>query len=379
MIDLTTGGSGGGGGYSETNYALPSDAIYNFDGATLTNGVLDIYNTNYHGFGGVVYPIDIELGADDELVLIIPTTLNMMSSSGDKEIFCLGSGSEADDDSVVLDSYSGYRIGIYTNGAEDTHVSTGGSIPAGLAWLKVIVRQKLVQLLRSNDGINYYLLLVNTPSGTINKLSYLSLAAVDEYYSARSYNFAQSINLAGLSLTLNGVSVRDFVTVVPVTPPTPQKIFVQPILTDEGTLGGDSFAVTQDKYCQEPGANAEKAWRLFNGSLVGDGSNDWNTYKQTEPRKGTATVYNPTPLKIFSVWMLNYNSARNFASVIVSGSNDGTNYTTITSNLSTITGAQQLVVLTNDNFYKYYKFECTVIDSSPCIASVEWYINAVEQ
>jgi hypothetical protein len=143
-----------------------------------------------------------------------------------------------------------------------------------------------------------------------------------------------------------------------------EEIWTQPILTSNGTMGGDSFACTQDK------AELQSyAYKLFDG----DNSTQWNTWSTSSPQTGTITIYNPVPLKITSIGIINY---YNFSAIIVSGSDDNTNWTNISSTL-TSNNLNQTLSLNNSNHYKYYKFVCST--SSQNIASYTWSINATYQ
>ena len=71
--------------------------------------------------------------------------------------------------------------------------------------------------------------------------------------------------------------------------------WVQPVLTSNGTMGGNSFACTDDKHYSD-----RSAYCLFDNNS----STGWNTYECASPTVGTVTIYNPDPLKITSIQMI---------------------------------------------------------------------------
>ena len=116
--------------------------------------------------------------------------------------------------------------------------------------------------------------------------------------------------------------------------------FVQPILSANGTLGGDSFAVLNSY-----NTGSYYTWKMFDGNSSTAGALGLGT--------GTLTIYNPIALKVsefeFLGWDMNSVTS-------VKGSNDGTNYTSITFS-SSKNGSVVTATLTNSNFYKYYQID----------------------
>ena len=145
--------------------------------------------------------------------------------------------------------------------------------------------------------------------------------------------------------------------------------FIQPVLSSNGTMGGDSFACTQDKYYSA----GYEAYKVFDN----DSSTNWNTWNTSGSQTATLTIYNPVALNITSIAIVNYydgNHNFNFSGIVVSGSNDGNSWESITSSITTLSSTNQILSLTNDKYYKYYKFVCTSYWSN--IGTVSWNITA---
>ena len=144
-----------------------------------------------------------------------------------------------------------------------------------------------------------------------------------------------------------------------------EKAWTQPILTSNGTLGGDSFAVYTTSTATDMPQNLYKA---FN-------STD-NPAGVTYARINTNDVifYSPNPLKCNQFSIMDYWSGSYYQyglrAGIVKGSNNGTDWVTI----DTISGgtAQKKNVFnfTNNNFYKYYKLTPTDV------APEGWYCQS---
>ena len=141
-----------------------------------------------------------------------------------------------------------------------------------------------------------------------------------------------------------------------------EQAWTQPVLSDNGTLGGASFAVSNSY-----NTGSYYTWKMFDGDSSTAGALGVGT--------GTLTIYNPDALKVskfeFLGWDMNSVTS-------VQGSNDGTNYTPITFTSNKV-GSTVTATLTNDVFYKYYQigtagasnyyaYECTItatIEVSP--------------
>lgn len=147
--------------------------------------------------------------------------------------------------------------------------------------------------------------------------------------------------------------------------------FQQPILTANGTLGGDSFAVAS--------YNAEANYPIWQGF---DGSTSTNWLSNGDASSTYFIFYNPIPIKVTSLQITNrtgvdqqYNRA--IRSGTVYGSNDNETYTQIgifTNSDYTIGSIWSIDLSTNTNYYKYYKVEC--VGDGTAVSFSEVKINA---
>ncbi len=118
--------------------------------------------------------------------------------------------------------------------------------------------------------------------------------------------------------------------------------WVQPILSSNGIMGGDSFAVSGYDYLHylfDRDTDSLKTSAGFSNCVL------------------SATIYNPIPIKITSIVATgnddNFEGTKG-ESEYIKGSNDGINWTDIVfSGVFDTTGA----ILTNNNYFKYYKFK----------------------
>ncbi len=134
--------------------------------------------------------------------------------------------------------------------------------------------------------------------------------------------------------------------------PLIENAWTQPVLNSNGTLGGSSFAVYAS------GLSEGAAYRAFDGTVQTNQS-----YCCTTSGKGYIEFYNPTPIKLVSIQMYDYvsNVSYRCEEGIIYGSNDGTNWdtlTTFTQPTSTGTGNLLPVINVNSNdTYKYFKIK----------------------
>ena len=127
--------------------------------------------------------------------------------------------------------------------------------------------------------------------------------------------------------------------------------FEQPILSANGTLGGDSFAVTSNF---TNSVNTYLAFNLTNTSIV-----------YTNNATGELVFYNPNALIVKSIKWITYDNNRNPIDYSVEASNDGENYTSIVSHQTATAGAETLIDLSiNSTAYKYYKIICHAFNTN---------------
>lgn len=144
--------------------------------------------------------------------------------------------------------------------------------------------------------------------------------------------------------------------------------WVQPVLSANGTLGGNSFAVSASSIY----SSTHETYLAFDNS----DSTQWLTQAPASVTfPVTLTLYNPVALKCSKLTMTNrltYSSI--FTGGNVYGSDDNSTWNLITAFTNNITtaGAQwEINLSSNNNFYKYYKIEFTsgVVDSETTTAS----------
>ena len=157
--------------------------------------------------------------------------------------------------------------------------------------------------------------------------------------------------------------------------------WTQPVLSANGTLGGDSFAVQASAEY----SSSYAAWKAFDG--IKTGTNVWRpngTGSTGIPV--TLIMYNPDPIKISNLTFTNYANYANNApdAGTIYGSNDNSSYTSITSFTNDVQAKSaewNVSMSSNTNFYKYYKIEFTQWQGASTggrnIAEIE--ITATEQ
>ena len=138
-----------------------------------------------------------------------------------------------------------------------------------------------------------------------------------------------------------------------------EEAWTQPVLNSNGIMGGDSFAVSASS---EYDSNFV-AYHAFDGNT----STEWATLGNSTPCY--ISFYSPTPIKVSQLTMTNRNTAETFTGGTVYGSNDGVNWTSLTtySNSVTTGGAVWTISLSsNTNFYNYYKIEAASLYGTNC-------------
>lgn len=122
-----------------------------------------------------------------------------------------------------------------------------------------------------------------------------------------------------------------------------EKVFIRPNLTSNGTLGGNSFAVS-----------ASYAMSNYPAYYAVDSnaSSFWGTSASTN----TFIFYNPTALNVTKI-VLKCGNGYSIASVTVAGSNNNSSYTNITSSASGTGTTTVTVTLSNTAYYKYYRLQ----------------------
>ena len=132
------------------------------------------------------------------------------------------------------------------------------------------------------------------------------------------------------------------------------KDWTQPVLTGNGTLGGNSFAVSaSSEYSYWP------AWDAFDGKLTGD--DGWSASSTSLPQY--IIFYNPEPLKVSNIGIMNYYEKNGaFTAGNVYGSNDNSSWKLIssfTNDVLDMAATWNINLSNNKNLYKYHKIEFT--------------------
>ena len=131
--------------------------------------------------------------------------------------------------------------------------------------------------------------------------------------------------------------------------------WIQPVLSANGTMGGNSFAVNSNVIQYQSSIN--EAYLAFNGSKTG------GVFHSTQGvLSGYIDFYNPQALCVKKLTITNQESTANRASKagIIYGSNDGSNWTQIksyTNSVQTAGASWNIDLSDNTNFYKYYRME----------------------
>jgi len=135
-------------------------------------------------------------------------------------------------------------------------------------------------------------------------------------------------------------------------------------LTSNGTLGGDSFAVSRYYWSNgeylfvddlpENANDEHPAWKAFDSS-----SSTFNYIWANEDHHGYMIIYNPDPINIESITITMRSSTYGIRSFYLQGSNDGINYTNIEyfNAGNTSPSTWNITVSPYNGYYKYYRWE----------------------
>lgn len=127
------------------------------------------------------------------------------------------------------------------------------------------------------------------------------------------------------------------------------KNFVQPVLTANGELGGNSFAVAASSEY----STSYMAWNAFDST----NSTTWSSLGNALPCY--ITFYNPEPLNVTSLKLTNKENTEAFVTGKVYGSNDNNGWevlATFTNPSPSVANAEWEVSLkSNEKYFKYYR------------------------
>ena len=131
--------------------------------------------------------------------------------------------------------------------------------------------------------------------------------------------------------------------------------FVNPRLSSNGIMGGNSFAVAADS----ANSSSYSAWKVFDGTTTGS----WTSGNGGYPH--WFTFYNPTPLKVSTLAVTNRSSGNNYAmkDYTVEGSNTNTDGSWVTlktgENDVATSNLTWYINVNSSAFYKYHRISAT--------------------
>lgn len=152
-----------------------------------------------------------------------------------------------------------------------------------------------------------------------------------------------------------------------------EKNWTQPLLSTNGVLGGNSFAVHASS---DAGNVSYPIYKAFDGNLT----SHWRANAAATPSSCVLTFYNPTPLRVTNFAITNRSDGSNtFDSGDVQGSNDNTKWTYVCdfTNTNHTAGATWMLPVNNTNkFFKYWKITPSNVSGSDNTSIAEIKITA---
>lgn len=137
-------------------------------------------------------------------------------------------------------------------------------------------------------------------------------------------------------------------------------VFNQPILTANGTMGGDSFACDQSAYFTESTGVKRQAWQVFDDYNNQD--TRWQINSINLNNWYDIYWYNPTPIYISSLEIRNCQGMYSILSYTLYGSNDNSTWQEIItgSNDNAVTFGVWGINISSENIspYTYFKLSC---------------------
>ena len=133
--------------------------------------------------------------------------------------------------------------------------------------------------------------------------------------------------------------------------------WVQPTLSDNGTMGGNSFA------CDASGSQSgHPAWHALDGTI--SSTNYWQSVSTTST-PGYFYFYNPVPIKVTAIKLYTYqvSTGNYYLEGKVQACNDNSSWVDVSSNYHVDYLSGTVTVDTNGEFYNYYRLVCTKCNS----------------
>lgn len=207
-------------------------------------------------------------------------------------------------------------------------------------WFKINVNGDVKTYSYSEDGIDYTTAYTMNDNGTNTTTGNFYIGITSRLGNI----FQGSIDLSECYVKLN-----EFVAEEPVGGgELIEQAFSQPTLSANGTMGGSSFAVTAD---HETNGN-NPAYYVFDG-------ND-STYWRGGNVPGYIEFYNPAPIKVTALtwgFFYSYPTSGN-----VQGSNNHSDWTTITEFTNDTDSDFTISMSGNTNSYKYYRINVSAVN-----------------
>jgi hypothetical protein len=249
-------------------------------------------------------------------------------------------------------------------------------------WLKLHIKDNVYSLYYSLDGKDYIFDNSVTDTDIIREMTTTAyIGAVRDPATGSSSYFNGSIDLRESYIKINGEDWWHGTKIVRLDVDGGDKYedWTQPSLTANGTLGGDSFAVTAS--AEHNGTWGDwRAYHAFNGDLSDKG---WSGNSNTLPQH--IIFYNPEKLLVSNIKILNHEGNNGgFTAGNIYGSNDGSDWVLIspfTNDVITKGTAWDIVLASNKKPYKYHKIEITAtqgFSSTNTVKCKEIYITAQE-
>ena len=141
------------------------------------------------------------------------------------------------------------------------------------------------------------------------------------------------------TITTTGDNITQPISLTPAI----DSAWTRPNLTANGTIGGNSFAVSAERAYSD-----SEAWKAMDNNT----STYWASVEYVDP--AYYTFYDPNGIKVSELTFKYYSSADRATDVSIQGSKDGTNWINIESVYS---GSSDTYTLTstNNKYYRYYK------------------------
>lgn len=161
--------------------------------------------------------------------------------------------------------------------------------------------------------------------------------------------------------------------------------WTQPVLSTNGTMGGDSFACDQKSYYS--GGRPYYAYRAFDNNISTDWENDAMTVAGLTPPTWISW-YNPNPLKISKITIISggaggYHNPKDFK---IQVSDDNINWSDIYTGTNSLTGSKITwsIDINSPSFFKYWRFYILTTNEGnnpkgyvmPCIYEI--YLTATQ-